>query len=263
MFFAGLLLLNIGFAGWYWFLYEPETPQAPRVHRGVEMLRLATEQQAVEETDTLVATAQQDIEEPAIAVAAPIPATKDSPDSGNAAPPVTEKKEARQQRPPAKASRSSKRQCYQMGLFAQKEKAEYRLSEIQALGYNAKLTTRYQKRAKYLVYLPAYPSYAEASKVTDQLTASGQQDFQILTILGEKNSISLGVYSQPHTAEIRRKEIAALGYEPLVDQVYGGRPLGYNIEFSKKNGSALEDNERDFLLISEEKLSIEPAKCGS
>ena len=47
LFFAGLLVLNIGFAGWYWFLQEPvtDTVQVPPVDRGVEMLKLATELQ--------------------------------------------------------------------------------------------------------------------------------------------------------------------------------------------------------------------------
>jgi hypothetical protein len=262
LFLAGLLVLNIGFAGWYWFIHESvtETVQVPPVDRGVEMLKLATEQQEVVDTDTSVAEVQQDTSVQAIAVAQPVAEEREVRASS---PPATEKKDTRKQEQQAKARKSGNRQCFRMGMFEQKQDAEYRMTEMQALGYTVKLVTRYQRKAKYLVYLPAYPSYAAARKVTDQLRDSGQQDFQILTILGEKNSISLGVYSQPHTAEIRRKQIADLGYQPIVDPVYGGKPLGYNIEFSKKDGSDLTDSEKDFLLISEKKVSIEPYKCGS
>ncbi len=288
MFFAGLLLLNVAFGLWYWFMYEPVTVQPPRADHGVEMLRLVSEQQQIEDTDHPVAQVQQhaavstaesqpaptpkpdvtaepavtpkpDVTaEPAVtpeSVATPKPAVTAEP------PPVTASNDVPEQAVQARVSKS-RNQCYLMGVFEQRQAAEYRMTEMHALGYIAKVAIQYTQKANYVVYLPAYPSYAEASVVTEQLRERGKQDFQILAIKGQKNSISLGVYSRPGTAEIRRREIAALGYEPVVAPIYG-EPSGYTIEFRKKDGSELDENEKDFLLISEKKLTIDTVKCGS
>ncbi len=262
-FFAGLLVLNIAFAGWYWFFQKPETAPLPRADKGVEMLALVNDKQEAQPAENPAADPDTSVETQSVDSVEPSPVDSaikvEKPTAAVATAPTRKVRPKRQ--PAVRPAQASAGSCYNLGLYTQRQEAENRRVTMQALGYNAKLTTKYAKKVIYLVYLPAYPSYTEASKVTEQLKESGQLDYQIQSIKGKKNSISLGVYSQPNTAEIRRQEIAALGLEPLVEPVYG-QPMGFNIEFSKNSGLALTEGERDELLQSEENKSIAAIKCS-
>ncbi|MCA1805918.1 MAG: hypothetical protein LC646_11420, partial [Xanthomonadaceae bacterium] len=69
-----------------------------------------------------------------------------------------------------------------------------------------------QEPIGYWVYLPAMAS-GEARRVAAALTRQGVSDY----FIGKQNYISLGAFSAKPAAEERRRQIAALGYEPRLD----------------------------------------------
>jgi len=255
-FLAGLLIVNIAFAAWYWLIRQSGEILLPDPVTGVEKLVLVSERQhatnllkQAEEVTSQSAELQDEPEELQPAIRPPVKQPK---------PVKPEPKKTTQQ----VTGKPGKQYCYATSKFKSRLVATDVSADLQALGYQASVATLYSIKPKYLVYLSSYPSLNAARKVTDHLQASGDRDFQILTINGQKNSISLGVYSQADTADIRIKEIAALGYTPLVEPVYG-KVSGYRVEFSKQDQTLINEQDKVQLFKSYRKGAIESIKCGS
>lgn len=287
-FFAlGLLLTNLAFAIWYYSSRETTETPVPRVDAGMEMLVTVNEnQRSVEAKNSEENTKRKKVESTPKAPVKPEP-VKPKPVKPEPVKPEPVKPEPVKPEPvkptPVKPSETTQQQqkkrvnnevkpainklaigenCYVMSLFASRPSAQETLSELQQYGYQVRLTIRYASKVKYLVYLPSYASADEARVITEELIEKGQQDFQVLTIKGKKNSISLGIYSQPHTAEIRQKQIETLGYSPVVEPVYG-TPMGFQLEFNKQDDSRLTPIEKQRLKDSFTDLRVLPQKCGS
>jgi len=239
-FLAGLLLVNIVFAVWYWLIKEPETVSLPKPMAGVETLVLASEQNPAEAVSWLNEVIQ----------------TEESPKERQ------EKEKIEKENKSKKTSKSIMKYCYATDKFDAREQAEKISFDLTSRGYQTSITTLYLLKPKYLVYLQSYPSLSEARYVTRHLKESGQKDYQILTVNGNKNSISLGVYSQIKTAKIRRREIEALGYKPIIEPAYG-KISGYRVEFSKQDQSLMTEQDKVLLFKSYRNGSIESIKCGS
>lgn len=257
---AGLLFVNLVFAIWY-SVKSPEEVTLSRADPGVELLVMVNEPASSQQaTDTISEDTGNEAGEPESDTPAPeLPAE-------TPAEAVTQARaESGSQDEPAPAptqSRSRGDNCYMMSLFDSRENAQLALTELQQRGYQVRLATRYSSKVKYLVYLPAYASAQEAREITRELEEKGQTDFQILPIKGKRHSISLGIYSQPHTAEIRQKQIESLGYSPLVEPVFG-TPMGFQLEFNKPDVSRIPSAEMRNLIKIFKNLTIRPQKCSS
>lgn len=68
----------------------------------------------------------------------------------------------------------------------------------------------------YWVYLPDFPSRAEADKALSKLRANGVSDSYIVPGGETGHTISLGVFSEIKRAGRRREEVRRLGFDPLV-----------------------------------------------
>lgn len=259
-FLVGLLIVNIAFAAWYGLIRQADEIQLPEPVAGVEKLVLVSERQhatnllkQAEKVTPQKTEPENEPEEPQPAKSPPLKQPQPKPE------PVRPESKKTVQKATGKPA---KQYCYATTKFKSQLLATDVAADLRALGYQASVSTQYSIKPKYLVYLSGYPSLNAARKVTDQLKASGDKDFQILTINGQKNSISLGVYSQTDTADIRIKEIEVLGYTPMIEPVYG-KVSGYRVEFSKQDQSLMNEQDKVQLFKSYRKGAIESIKCGS
>lgn len=103
--------------------------------------------------------------------------------------------------------------CYSIGPFMAAQDQAAAAASLRRAGLEVKLrSSDVQEPIGYWVYLPAMAS-EEARRVAAALTRQGVSDY----FIGKQNYISLGAFSAKSTAEERRLQIAALGYEPRLD----------------------------------------------
>lgn len=69
----------------------------------------------------------------------------------------------------------------------------------------------------YRVYLPAAGDRGAALATARQLAASGVKDYYVVTAGADENTVSLGLFRDLANAEKRRDELAALGYQPVLE----------------------------------------------
>jgi hypothetical protein len=103
--------------------------------------------------------------------------------------------------------------CYSIGPFMAAEDQAAAAATLRRAGLEVKpRSSDVQEPIGYWVYLPAMAS-EEARRVAAELTRQGVSDY----FIGKQNYISLGAFSAKPAAEERRRQIAALGYEPRLD----------------------------------------------
>lgn len=69
----------------------------------------------------------------------------------------------------------------------------------------------------YRVFLPPAGSRAEALEAGRALAAKGISDYYVVTAGDQQNTISLGLFRDVVNANKRHDEVAALGYNPIVE----------------------------------------------
>jgi hypothetical protein len=69
----------------------------------------------------------------------------------------------------------------------------------------------------YRVFLPPAGSRAEAQEIARGLAAKGIADYYVVTAGEQQNTISLGLFRDLANASKRHDEVAALGYNPIVE----------------------------------------------
>ena len=67
------------------------------------------------------------------------------------------------------------------------------------------------------VYLPAAGSREDALATARDLAAKGVRDVYVVTAGAAENTVSLGLFRDPANAEKRRDELAALGFQPVLE----------------------------------------------
>ena len=250
----GLILLNIGLAVWYWGFRTPEpTPLPPAYPPGVEIIKLVTEQSsntnAAPENETETELAPIEPAEPINEAPEPVVSLPENPPDPVPEPVAT-----------AVAPVTTQTTCYQSTPIEKLTLATAINNDLREQGYLAELQTVYAVPPKYLVYLPGHDTIAQARTVTNRLRKSGQRDYQILTINGEKNSISLGVYSREATARVRQREIKALGYNPIIEPAYG-KVAGYRIAFTNSTDKPLTKRQINEFFSAKSKITVNEIKC--
>jgi hypothetical protein len=89
------------------------------------------------------------------------------------------------------------------------------------------------------VFLPALPDRESALKVARQLSDKGVRDYYVVTAGDRQNTISLGLFHDSGNAERRRAEIAALGFNPSMNERTEQLPL-YYVDYALAAGQNLD-----------------------
>ena len=89
------------------------------------------------------------------------------------------------------------------------------------------------------VFLPALPDRESALKVARQLSDKGVRDYYVVTAGDRQNTISLGLFHDPGNAERRRADIAALGFNPSMNERTEQLPL-YYVDYALAAGQNLD-----------------------
>jgi hypothetical protein len=125
--------------------------------------------------------------------------------------------------------------CYTLGPFASETGAGEANETLGSLG----LATQQREGTRreltgYWVYIPPFPSRAEAKKVTALLKDRAVKDFQIVPSGPNKNAISLGFFRNHDSAEQHYARISALGLNPIKEDIYKENS-GLWLDFSSPN----------------------------
>lgn len=197
--FALLLLANLAFFAWWYWLERPAAPPVA-ADPGVPVLRLYGE---LDQDQRAALTGRQPAVEGGPAEAAGLPPAEDAPG-------IQEVLKA-ETRPAAQAV------CASLGPFHAPEQAASAATRMRRLGYAPRLrSTGGQLRSGYWVYLPPYPSRDAAERVAGQLRARGVEDLYIVGGAENRNAISLGLFSTPERADRRAAQIGRLGFTPQI-----------------------------------------------
>jgi hypothetical protein len=108
--------------------------------------------------------------------------------------------------------------CYSLGAFS--TPAELRVAMNALTPHVARIQFREVASTElrgYRVYLPAAGSREEALATARQLAARGVRDYYVVTAGAQENTVSLGLFRDLGNAETRRDELAALGFQPVLE----------------------------------------------
>lgn len=283
-----LLAANLMLFGWLYThqdSYRPAlTSQAKQFPAPVEPLVLLHERS---KPDTAVRTPQQ----PANAVDMPeeipaavpetqttnAPVTTEIPENitaetaaaeGNATPspmaPVTEtESEIAAEAPPQAASALAPqpvaapiRICQTLGPFPDRQGVDGFVNELTAMGLEpAVRTVQIEQPSGYWVYLPSMPR-TDARRIVDELANKGVRDY----FLGRQNFISLGVFSDKRSAEVRVREIVGMGYQPHLEPRFLTRDV-YWIDLEERGPAPISDARWQALLEPLTDIRRQPLAC--
>ena len=73
------------------------------------------------------------------------------------------------------------------------------------------------RRAVAKRFLPASNNREEALAAARELAARGVRDYYVVTAGEQENTVSLGLFRDLGNAEARRDELAALGFQPVLE----------------------------------------------
>ncbi|MDW8480240.1 MAG: SPOR domain-containing protein [Xanthomonadales bacterium] len=174
-----LIAANLALAAWL--RWAPAPPLPPPGEEGIPLLRLLAER-------------------------------RDPPPAAEPSPPAAELATA-----PEPLAALPVPRCFSLGPIA--SRAE--LGRVAGLlaPLVAELQVRERLRAVsrgHAVFLPAFPSRAEALAAARRLAALGIRDYYVVTSGEQENTISLGLFRDPAAAERRRAQLAGLGFEARV-----------------------------------------------
>lgn len=194
-----LLLLNLLYFGWQQFQLTGDVESFSASDPGLEKLVLLYEAE------------EQEVEKQIDAVEKPV----HKQDQGLGAMLASEQtnkiaKDAEQ------ALNEDQYSCYEIGPFNKKEDAQQLFELMKPNVKQVKLDVKSKMLTKYWVFLPSQESLQAARKTVNQLASKGIKDYQILTISGKKNAISLGLYKDRKFAELQFRNIKNIGYSPEI-----------------------------------------------
>lgn len=111
--------------------------------------------------------------------------------------------------------------CQTVGPFRDQANAHRVEKQLRQQGYIPRLREgKVREQAGYWVYLPAMPR-KRAREIVADLDAHGMKDYYI----GKQNFISLGIFTSRSKAEDRRRRVAQLGYDAVLDPRYRNRKV--------------------------------------
>lgn len=148
------------------------------------------------------------------------------------------------------------RVCQSIGPFFARKPVEEFMSRLTALGQTPVMrTAQIEQPSGYWVFLPAMPR-AEARRTVDELAAKGVRDY----FLGREGYISLGIFSDKRTAEIRVRDINQLGYQPRLEPHLVTREV-YWADFEERGPDHISAEQWHDLLGAQHELRRQPLAC--
>lgn len=225
---VALLLANLLLFGWLYShpqAYRPsivtETKAFPAPVEPLLLLRERSTMAKTHSVETSPPRAQESAPEPPISAEVP-PALNNAATTADASDPspIREDTSATEEISPAApqsggpaAEITPERICQTIGPFPSRTQVDEFVSQVATLGGEPVVrASQIEQPSGYWVYLPAMP-HTEARHIIDELSARGVKDY----FLGRQNFISLGVFSDKRSAEIRFRDIQALGYAPRLE----------------------------------------------
>ena len=114
--------------------------------------------------------------------------------------------------------------CADLGLFAELGDAEALMPTLTAMGINAALrTTSVRVSSTFWVYMPAFASDAEASRMLAELQERNIDSYYMRSG-AFPGGISLGVFSRSSSAATVQEALAAQGYTAQIGEVFREEP---------------------------------------
>ncbi len=133
--------------------------------------------------------------------------------------------------PPSAKTDKTKRvtNCWTLSPFGTGKAADDGLSILTSRSIKGRTVEQKQQGITgYRVLLPSEASRALARSQSNKLKAKGIKDIAVLAVQN-RFAVALGFFSRKSSAELRAREILALGYEPVIEEVTGEKSL-YAIE---------------------------------
>lgn len=150
----------------------------------------------------------------------------------------------------------SERLCQTIGPFPVRAEADTLAETLTALGREPAIrTSQVEQPSGYWVYLPSMPR-AEARRIIDDLAAKGVKDY----FLGRQNFISLGVFSDKRSADMRMQDITSLGYAPRLEPRFHTREVFW-IDLEEPSSERIDDAQWAELLKNRPELRRQPVAC--
>ncbi len=111
-------------------------------------------------------------------------------------------------------------QCVALGPISRQALVEEVRRQVKDWGIEAgSHMTRDSSRRGYWVFLPPAPSRQAARDTVEALKAAGVKDYFVVVTGGQKNAISLGVFSRAELARRRLKSMKKKGFPAKIDRV--------------------------------------------
>ena len=111
-------------------------------------------------------------------------------------------------------------QCFSLGPFTTLDDSNEARDVLEENGIQTTIRiSRDESRKGFWVFLPPFESRAEARKAIAKLKGKGVKDYFLVATGGQRNAISLGVFSQSDLAKRRRREMEKQGFKPKIDVV--------------------------------------------
>ena len=281
-----LIAANLGVFGWLYFHREDYRP-APSAEvrplpENIEPLRLLRERDAGSQPEIVV---QRQLRQPAEATSRPeeaadaeIAGTEEAlaqapvelpvdpiPDDDSIRPPAPPLDETAASSPlnlggdtrdPVIQEPELAPVCHSIGPFPDRQRLNAAMEHLSEFDLNLTVrTSQIEQPSGYWVYLAAMPR-AEARAIVRELEAKGVQDY----FLGRQNVISLGIFSAKRMADERAREIARLGYEPILEPRFLTREVFW-IDLQESGPERLDNAQWQGLLGSQEDVRRQPVAC--
>lgn len=176
-----LVLLGANLALSAWLIWAPSRPPPPPSEAGTPALRLLSERQR------------------------------------EAPPPAPEQPAAELASPPEPLAALPPARCYTIGPIGSQAELRRVAELLSPLLADLQVRERLRTETRgHAVFLPAFPSRAEALAAARRLAEQGIRDYYVVTSGEQENTISLGLFRDPEAAERRSRQLEALGFSPLV-----------------------------------------------
>ncbi len=198
--FLALLLANIGFAAWHFWLAEP-----PPSGRGtVGDLPGIT---LVSEADPALLRAQAALAQSAAASA---DRAAQPPRLGEPIPELSPAAEG-------VAAVFTAQRCISVGPYRELAQAAAAASGLRAAGHaTSQRVAEGEVWVGYWVYLDGIATLTEANELLERVRAGGVTDSYVISGAEAGHLVSLGVFSESARAALRREQIQSLGLEPVI-----------------------------------------------
>lgn len=118
----------------------------------------------------------------------------------------------------------SEKNCFALGPLDGAAQAERIAASLRDQDYAVEVVRREESVVLgHWVYLPGPESVQDTQNLAEELAQAGVSDYAVVVDPQRRNALSLGLYQTREAAEARRADVAALGFEPRIEQRHATR----------------------------------------